>query len=469
MLAVIVPLAVTTASWPIASLIPPASLSPLYVAGVLIVAISTSTRAALLSALVSFLTYNFFFTEPRFTLFMLHRQDAITASVLILVATVTGHIAARLREQVDELETAKVWSTAQLSLAETLSRCLDETSVIQALRAYLTRLLGSGALSLETRIEPQAHASQIEVEPAPSFTLTGDKQRLEVNWIDPIEGWQSVLFDFTAVPARQTQVRAAIELTGMAWDRVQLARRLQQEIVNKEREQLRAALLSSVSHDLRTPLATMIGSVSSLIDLQDKLPAEQQAELLANTLSEAQRLDRYIQNLLDMTKMGSGELTLDCDWAGMDEIVSSAIKRLAPLLKGHAVQVVIPDDMPLLWVNAALFEQAIFNVLENAARHSPPKSQLEIRADFDVSEIFLDICDAGQGIPKALWQKIFDMFFTLSHGDKKTGGTGLGLAICQSVLTAHGGHASVLRSDPATGTCLRLSLPRKSISEGLAQ
>jgi two-component system, OmpR family, sensor histidine kinase KdpD len=217
--------------------------------------------------------------------------------------------------------------------------------------------------------------------------------------------------------------------------------------------------LSSISHDLRTPLATMIGSVSSLIELHDALDISQQEELLKNTLSEAQRLNRYIQKLLDMTRLGHGELKLDRDWVGVDDILSVVIKRSKALLNGAAIRVDLQPDLPLLHVHPALIEQAVFNVLENAIRYTPADSSITIRAYSVEKQLHIDIHNYGPVIPSESWSSIFDMFFTFAHGDQDSAGTGLGLAICQGIVGAHGGLASVIQSNSELGTTLRISLP----------
>lgn len=455
------PFLTTLICWPLSELLPLATLSLFYLAAVLVIAVTTSTRPALWSALLSFLSYNFFFTAPRFTLFILHREDIITALVLVLVALVTGQLAARLREKVDALEASVRWNRDQMALAQALSDCPDAATLVDEFACQLRRRFEN----LECRIrllEDEALAQE----------LLGGSEAARLVMLEQVSGWRLCLRDqhgwahalvFEIETDRKERVRtpleAAIELFKLAWSRVQLAQRLQQETLEKEREQLRSALLSSISHDLRTPLATMIGSVSSLIDLRDSLAAEQQDELLDSTLSEARRLDRYIQKLLDMTKIGQGELKLERDWVGLDEVISVALRRLQPLLKGQEIRTRLPSELPLLYVHGALIEQAVFNVLENAVRFTPAGEEIRIEARTEEEELYIDITDAGPGIPEQHWPHVFDMFFTLAQGDQQTGGTGLGLAICQSVLGAHGGEARVLSSSPEQGSCIRLRLP----------
>jgi two-component system sensor histidine kinase KdpD len=459
LLASAAPFLTTLLCWPLAGLLPSASLSLLYLASVLIVAIGTSTRPALWSALLSFLTYNFFFTEPRFTLFILHREDIITALVLVLVALLTGQLAARLREKVDALEASIRWNRDQMVLAQALSDCMAPSALVSEFTKRLNDWFGPRTCHIQALTETevqQAFDGQAE-----SLLLTEREDGYRLYLRDQGKHMQGLvfLFDAVSVPELKLQLNSALELFKLAWSRIHLAQRLQRETLEKEREQLRSALLSSISHDLRTPLATMIGSVSTLIDLPGSLSREQKEELLSNTLTEARRLDRYIQKLLDMTKIGQGELKLERDWVGVDEILSVALRRLQPLLSGQHVEIGCPPDLPLFNLHGALVEQAIFNVLENAVRYTPPGEPIRIDVSVDGDDLNIDITDSGPGIPAEHWPRIFDMFFTLSRGDQQTGGTGLGLAICQSVLGAHGGEACVQSSAPDRGSCIRLRLP----------
>ncbi len=459
LLASTAPLLTTLVCWPLAQVLPSASLSLLYLAAVLIIAVKTSTRPALWSALLSFLTYNFFFTEPRFTLFIVHREDILTASVLMLVALLTGQLAARLREKVDALEASIRWNHDQMALAQALSDCLDANTLVREFINRLRYWFNDRSCRIEILSESETRTALAGQDESMLLTEQADGYRLYL--CDQHDQVQGVAFLLGAQHRTEleTQLHSALELLKLAWSRIQLGQRLQRETLEKEREQLRSALLSSISHDLRTPLATMIGSVSTLIDLPDSLSREQKTELLANTLTEARRLDRYIQKLLDMTKIGQGELKLERDWVGVDEILSVALRRLQPLLNGQSVEIDCPTDLPLFNLHAALVEQAIFNVLENAVRFTPAGESIGIDVSVDADDLNIDIIDSGPGIPTEHWPRIFDMFFTLARGDQQTGGTGLGLAICQSVLGAHGGEARVLFSAPERGTCIRLRLP----------
>ena len=203
----------------------------------------------------------------------------------------------------------------------------------------------------------------------------------------------------------------------------------------------------------------MRGSIDALATLGEAIPASDRQELLDATRQEAERLDRYIQNLLDMTRLGHGSLQLARDWVDPGDILASALQRLQPLLTGLRVATRIEPGLPLLWVHPALIEQALVNVLENAIRFSAPGGRLEISLLRQGNELQLAVADEGPGIPPEDRTRIFDMFYTAARGDRGGQGTGLGLAICQGMVGAHGGRVSVEDGLDGRGTTMRMHLP----------
>lgn len=449
------PLVATGLALLLASVMPAANLALIYLAAVLVTAISTRVWPALVCALLCFAAYNFFLTEPRYSLRMLHQEDALTAALLAMVGLIAGQMAGRLSEQVAALRASERWNEQQMACARALAVCVDGPALIQAFAAQLEETLDWYARRVEPDIATPAAAPRTVSwhEDSGGVTVlfhgsTGKAvNAIRLSATEPLGPWH------------QERLDVLVSLASLAWGRIELGESLKQETLGKEREQLRSALLSSVSHDLRTPLSTMIGSVSSLIDLSDSLDASQRAELLDNTLSEARRLDRYIQKLLDMTRLGHGELTLDRDWIGLDDLISVVIRRSRPLLHDLELAIDIPADLPLLHVHPALIEQALFNVLENAIRFSPPKGRIRLQALQEQGWLHLDVCDSGPGIAQEKREQVFDMFHTFSHGDQYAAGTGLGLAICRSIVAAHGGRTSVEDSAPSEGARVRISLP----------
>ena len=188
-------------------------------------------------------------------------------------------------------------------------------------------------------------------------------------------------------------------------------------------------------------------------------PARTGAQLLDSVIGEGDRLNRYIQNLLDMTRLGHGAMKLERDWIGFNDILNSALRRTRELLRNTRVTRSIDSDLPLLYVHAALIEQALVNVLENAAKFSPPGGDVRITASRQGNELQVNLSDEGPGIPPEEREKVFDMFFTGGTGDRSKYGSGLGLAICSGMIGAHGGRIEALPGPGGRGTTIAIHLP----------
>jgi two-component system sensor histidine kinase KdpD len=451
------PLVATLLAFALSPWIPVSNLALLYIAAVMITAANTRVRPALVTAILSFLAYNFFLTEPKYSLQMQYREDLLTALLLVMVALVVGQIAGRLNEKVSELRDSEAWNRQQMACASALSSCIEADEVI---RVFATQL----GDAFEWHVREIDHSDVPESVPAPprDVSWTRDTGGIVLRFAGADGKDLSVLRMVASRPINSMvmdRIEVLVRIARLAWSRIQFADSLREERLDKEREQLRSALLSSVSHDLRTPLSTMIGSVSSLIDLAESIDEDQRRELLDNTLMEALRLDRYIQKLLDMTRLGHGELSLDRSWIGLDDIVGVVIKRARRLLPPCELHLDLPADLPLLYVHPALIEQAVFNVLENAVRFSPPEGIIRLIVRQDEKWLLMDVSDEGPGIRPENRELVFDMFHTFSHGDKYAAGTGLGLAICKCIVAAHGGLVDVVDVAAGSGATLRLSLP----------
>jgi len=243
-----------------------------------------------------------------------------------------------------------------------------------------------------------------------------------------------------------------------------LTAQLEKERIEKENEQLRSALLSSVSHDFRTPLTSMIGATSTVMELGDQLDKKQTKELLQTVLEEAERLNRYTQNLLDMTRLGFGQLRLERAWVSIEEIMSVVKKRAKPLLIEHKVELIIQPDLPSLYVHAALMEQALFNILDNAIKHSPICFPIELSVDRNEDFMRIRITDSGPGIDISEREKVFERFYTANKGDRRKSGSGLGLTICRGMIAAHGGTVTISHNpnskiETNPGCCVTVSIP----------
>jgi two-component system sensor histidine kinase KdpD len=237
-------------------------------------------------------------------------------------------------------------------------------------------------------------------------------------------------------------------------ERVRLGEEAEAARLTMESERLRSTLLSSVSHDLRTPLATITGAASTLLE-PGALDAEGQRDLTRAIYEEAERLNRLVTNLLDMTRLESGSLRLNRDWHSMEELVGTALARLKGGLKGRTVTVLVPPDLPLVFVDGLLVEQLLVNLLDNAVKYSPPGSPLEITARRDDGVVGVEVADEGPGLPAGGEERVFEKFY---RGGSTQQGFGLGLPIAKAVVTAHGGTIAAANRNPR-GAIVRFELP----------
>ncbi|MHC8367836.1 DUF4118 domain-containing protein [Pseudomonas sp. ZT5P21] len=481
-LAVVATILASALAWAVASVLPLPNISLVFLAAVLLVAVRSSLGPALACAGLSFLTYDFLFIPPTFSFRIQREEDVLTLLFFLLMAALTGNLAARQRRQLQALRDTQEETSELLDLSRKLTAATDRQAVVSAAAQHL-----NGWSDLKLCLLNRDGQAGWKVETGGPLEFT-EAERAAADWAwqhDQPAGagtgtlpfgrwwwWPLSLEDgplaLLGVSAKEGQtlsgqrrrlLTALSQPLAQALARAQLAEDLEAARLHGETEQLRSALLASVSHDLRTPLTSMRGSIDSLLALGEAIPLEDRRELLEGTRDEAERLDRYIQNLLDMTRLGHGALKLARDWVSPADIVGSSLNRLRAVLGPLQVSTDVPAQLPLLFVHAALIEQALVNVLENAARFSPAHGLLQLRAGVEDNELFFSVSDEGPGIPIDERAKIFDMFYTAARGDRGGQGTGLGLAICQGMVGAHGGRISVGDGIEGRGTCITLHLP----------
>jgi two-component system sensor histidine kinase KdpD len=218
-------------------------------------------------------------------------------------------------------------------------------------------------------------------------------------------------------------------------------------------------MLTSVSHDLRTPLASIIGALSSLRSYRDRYDEATRDELLGTALSEAERLDRFVGNLLDMTRLDAGAIVPKREAVEVGDLVSTALRRATPLLKGRVVASSIEPGLPALSLDFVLAEQILFNILDNAAKYSPPDSRIEVEARRVGGTVEIAVRDEGPGIPAVALDRIFDKFYRADDGDRRRAGTGLGLAIAKGFVEAHGGTIAARNRADRSGAEFIVSFP----------
>ncbi len=486
---VVVPLIATIFAFQIEDHLPKGNISLVYLSAILLVAVRTNMKTALLCAVTSFITYNYFFTEPKYSLIMIHEEDILTVGFFMLMAAITGHQAARVREQYYRVQARERFMRVQFEMSEKLASAIDNDTIYKTLTEAITKITGLRCVivqltdkftiifgSMENACLNNAYKKYISFykdKPASDDNLFCDQEFCfstnELSKTDNILILTELDKDRNKSSEFLISVNALVQQAVLALARMKLIEDLQKERLEKEQELLRSALLSSVSHDLRTPLASVLGATTSLMELNDSLTEQQKSELLEAILNETKRLDRYIQNLLDMTRLGRGDLKLERDWVAWEDVLNVVLKRAKPLLSTQKFVTRSDDDIPLIYVHPALIEQAIYNVIENAIKFSPEYATIDITAQLNNNKLIIDISDYGPGIPDDEKKLVFDMFHTVGRGDRYPSGTGLGLAICKGMIGAHGGDVTVKDAPNHKGTLVTISLPisRPEIEKGI--
>lgn len=453
-------------------------LSLIFMVAVIVVASRTGMSAAVATALLCFLTYTFFFIEPRWAFQISTRQSVVTVILFLIAALLAGRLASALRTKLIALQVANAHAVALHALGRELANAADMAQVMQA---------GCSALSVQFRASVWLQINGLNASSNPAvFT---DIDRLALDWVldhgdaagrftnqFPESRWWFLpvhdepkaigvagicLSDLhCALSVEQTRLaEAMVNDIGQTALRTRLVAELQEVKVANETERLRSALLSSVSHDLRSPLAAIIGAASSLRSYADAMSQADRSSLMETVISEGERLDSYIQNLLDMTRLGHDGLALKREWIGTDELLGCSLQRLRRYNPQVIVDLHIPPELPDLFVHPALVEQAIFNVLENAAKFSPIGKVIQLNAYAQEDFMHIHITDQGPGIPDNEREHIFDMFYSVERGDRGPKGTGLGLAICQGMIGAHGGWVKAHPGPGGIGTTVSIGLP----------
>lgn len=460
----------------------------IFVLAVVICGLKYGARPAIFTALLSFFSFNFFLTEPYFT-FNVNKNDDIATLMFMLVIGITcGPAASRIRQQLLLLKEANRYSELQRDFAQQLTviHQTDElwtvlaTQLTQALRCPVHIVSFDGEHQFIPALNQQLLALDLAMiewskrhqHMAGRFTDTlNASQWTALPLLSQDKTVALVLLQFQANqqvlrPDDRDLIATLSQQAVSVWQRITLNTELESSKLKAEMEQLRSALLSSVSHDLRSPLAAMMGSAESLQVLDQQLSKEDRSELLSTIILESQRLDRYIQNLLDMTRLGHGTLKLERDWVSVADIIGSAKQRLKRFFPHVEVEYQADQDLPLLFAHAALLEQGLFNILENAAKYSPEGEPVRVSVTHQGKICHIEIEDSGPGIPESLREKVFDMFYVVADGDSKRHNTGMGLAICRGMIGAHGGTVKATSARVGSGSRFIVELPLPEIHAG---
>ena len=454
------------------------NLVMVYLLGVAFVASRHGRAPSALAAILGVAAFDFFFVPPYLTFAISDTQYAITFAVMLVVSLVISTLAAQVRAQADAARQREQRTQVLYAMSRDLAAARTVTEVAEVVSRHVSEVLGGpaavfvpepeGPLRLAGGASPsggsrEAAVAQWAFDHGQAAGLGTDTLPGASAAYLPLRGTQSVLGvlgtspDPAQLPLRPDQVdllEALARQAASGLERARLAEEAQQARIAVEAERLRNTLLSSVSHDLRTPLATITGAASSLLQA-GSLSDETQRELKEAIYEEAGRLNRLVTNLLDMTRLESGSLQLNRDWHSVEELVGSALARLEPGLAGRAVRLEIPAELPLVPVDGVLIEQALVNLLENAVKYTDVTSPITVKAEVAGESLALEVVDEGPGLPAGAEEQVFEKFYRAHSGQR---GFGLGLPICRAIATAHGGKMWAERREPR-GTRFRLTLP----------
>lgn len=445
-----------------------------FLTAVLMSAVTYGLWPGLLACVLSALAYNFFFFPPLYTFSIADSRNAITVVIFGIVALIASNLAARIRAQTMATEERAAMMENLYLFSRKLAGAFTIDDLLWAIAHQFADMLhvrvvillpeGSG-LSVRAGYPPEDRLEDDELAAAQRAWASanasrhaGEAVRSARRLFIPmrtgrgavgIVGIESDRVNSILTDEQKRLLDSLADQAALAIERMHLSEDIEQARLTAETERLRAALLTSISHDLRTPLASILGAAGALKGHRSALDATSQEELLGTIHEEAERLNRFIANLLDMTRLESGAIEPKLEWIDLGDVIGSALRRAGPMLTQRAVRVDMEKDLPMLKLDPVLFEQSLFNLLDNARKYSPAHTQIELEARCEAGFVRLTISDEGEGIPESDLERIFDKFYRVQSSDKRRAGTGLGLPICRGFIEAMGGTIAAHNRDDA--------------------
>jgi two-component system sensor histidine kinase KdpD len=433
--------------------IPTTTAALCYVLAVVIAAAAGGLVSGLVASVASFLALNFFFTPPFHTFAVEETADLVALAVFLAVSATVGTMFSRALEQRARAERREREARLLHHLGSRLRSGVPTGDVLQSLAHSILELFDLARCEITSDLAPSPLVAE-----RPEVGATGGQEDVIPLTVQDRElGRIRVVVDGSR-PAMTAEERGVIQTLAsqiaLAIDGMRLGTEAEEARMEAETNRLRAALFSSVTHDLRTPLASITASVSTLLEEGSPLHADQRRELLETIDQETQRLNRVIGNLMDLSRMRAGAMVPTKTPAAMDELIESVIARSGPILEHHDIHLMLREDLPEIPLDVVLIDQALTNVVENAARFTPPGRRITIGAARWHDGVQVRIADQGPGIPREERDRVFEPFV---RGDGSTG-TGLGLAIARAIVAAHGGTIRI-GEEPGGGTAVVLELP----------
>ncbi|PWB80603.1 MAG: two-component system sensor histidine kinase KdbD, partial [Candidatus Methylomirabilota bacterium] len=458
------------------------NLIMVYLLGVTAVAARSGPGPSVLASVLSVAAFDFFFVFPYLTFAVADAQYLVTFTVMLVVALVISGLTVRIRAHAELARRRERQTAALYALSRELAGTRGVDDLLRAARRHIAETFDSqvavllpdagGHLSLQTALSDQFEITSSDLGVAQwvyehgqmagrgTSTLPGAKALylplVASQGTLGVLGLQPAELDSLQAPEQLHQLETFVNQTALALERARLAEAAQEAQIRAETERLRSSLLSSVSHDLRTPLASITGAASSLLEGDTMLDAATKQELLETLSEEAERLNRLVNNLLEMTRLESGTLQAKKEWHSLEEVVGVALGRLAKSLRNRPVSTRLPADLPFIPIDDLLLEQVLINLLDNAIKHAPDDSPLEITAWAAPEAVTVEVADRGPGLPPGDEERVFEKFYR--GPGLRSRGAGLGLAICRGIVEAHGGRMWA-ENRPGGGVAFRFAIP----------
>jgi len=463
--------------------IAPANLTMLYLLAVVAVAVQWGTGPAVVAATLGVLAYDFFVVPPRLSFDVTDTQYLLTFAALLLVGVVISNLAGRVREQAQAVRRREAYTTMLYALSNDLAAARDVPSIVDAVARQMaatfdrdiTVLLPSGETLRPAFVAPGFPLDPNELavatyafrhgEPAGYGTDTLPGARGRYLPLKTAQGVVGVLgirrppdTDEPLTPEQRRLVQAFANQVALAIERANLADVSRRLDLSRETEKLQSALLNSISHDLRTPLASITGALSSVLDADAVLDAPTRRELLEAAREQADYLNRLVGNLLEMTRLGGGAVKLRLERVDIEDLVGAVLTQMGDTLDGRDVRIVVEPNLPPIPMDFVLMIQALLTIVDNAVRYTPPNTPIDVRAWYEEGEVRIQIGDRGPGVPPNEVDRIFDKFHRIRRpGD--AGGVGLGLTIAAGIVELHGGRI-LAENRPGGGLAVTVVLPQ---------
>ncbi|WEX88252.1 sensor histidine kinase KdpD [Sinorhizobium garamanticum] len=460
------------------------NIALVFLMAVLTSALTAGLWPALYACVVSALAFNFFFLEPRYTLTIEDPESVLALVFFLVVAVIASNLTARVQRQAIAAR-QRARTTEDLYL---FSKKLASTGTLDDVLWATAYQIASMLKVRVVILLPEENSIEVKAGYPPDDTLV-DADIAAARWAwehdrpagrgaDTLPGAKRLYLPLktgrTAIgvvgldndkqgplltPEQRRLFDALGDQAALAIERIQLVADVDRARLAAEADRLRSALLTSISHDLKTPLAAIMGAASTLRDYSASMPEEDRSDLLSTVVDESERLNRFITNLLDMTRIESGATQPNASSHYVGDIVGTALSRANKILARHRTLIDIPPDLPMLKLDPVLFEQVLFNLLDNAAKYAAPNSTIQIRGWADGNVVLLQVMDEGLGIPSGDLERVFDSFYRVEKRDHVRAGTGLGLSICRGFVEAMGGTITAGNRTDRSGAIFTIRMP----------